>query len=74
MTKTHRMISFAGNNDSTSPVINLRDDLGRDICSTVFSPSQNSEFRTITLPPQQARTQRMRSKIRSNPKEGEGGQ
>ena len=31
-------------------------------CLTVFSPSQNSEFRTITLPPQQARTQRMRLK------------
>lgn len=39
----------------------------------VFS-IQNSEFRTITLLPQQANEQRMRLKMCSNPGEGEGGQ
>ena len=53
---------------------NLRVDLGRDKCWSVFSPSQNSEFCTITLPPQQANKQRMRLKMCSNPKVDEGGQ
>ena len=53
---------------------NLRVDLGRDKCWIAFSPSQNSEFWTITLPPQQAKTTRMRLKMRSNTREGEDGQ
>ena len=54
---------------------NLRGDLGRSKRWLVFfSPSQNSESCTITLPPQQASTQRIRLKIRSIPKVEDGGQ
>ena len=53
---------------------NSRVDFGRDKCWTVFSPSQNSEFWTITWPLQQAKTTRMRLKMRSNTREGEDGQ
>ena len=53
---------------------NLRVDLVRDKCWSVFSPSQSSEFCTTTLPPQQANAQRMRLKMYSNPKVDKGGQ
>ena len=52
----------------------LPGDSGRGKYSRAFSPSQNSEFCTITFPPKQANTQRMQLKIRSNPKVGDVGQ
>ena len=52
----------------------LPGDSSRGKYSRAFTPSQNSEFCTITLPPKQANTQRMRLKIRSNPKVGDVGQ
>ena len=53
---------------------NLRVDLGRDNCWSVFSLSQNSEFCTTTLPPQLANTQWMQLKMCWNPKVDKGGQ
>ena len=52
---------------------NLPDDLDRDKFWPVFSTPQNSELFTMTLPPQQAKTQRMRLKTSLNPNEDEDG-